>query len=505
MNERGGALDRKDVNGGIHGDDLGFVVGARRPDFTADADLSTVRCDLLDNGRVPPDQSGRSGPQHRGLPHVACRQWPRHAQAGPRRAGKSADLERQAQADAPDDGRCQGRDGQQPERQRCRHELGDPEQRGQNQPGKPRLHRHSRGGHSSSPGSGCPAGNALGVPWPCAGPASVRSRPSCSPRRSRGSRSGRSWTYMSGASPNTRCGRGFLDRVPGPRRVAVRRYIHLNELGHTNHLSDSTYLYGLYFCHLNEEDHVAGAKYKQIADDLRDQITAGVLPPGGQLPTEPRLADAYGASRSTVRLAVGLLIQQGLVETRQGMGTYVTEPATPITVLLSREEDWRIDEPVDAALPPADEEGSRQTAGKFQAETTDANAEVAAALDVAEGTPVVLRRTQRYLGEEPWSLVVSYYPMDIVQGTALEHAGRIESASLVLAEHGHQPIGYRDDIYARMPDAIETAFFRLSRVVPVTVVSRTTYDDSQPVQLTRYVYRADRLRLRHEMGSIPAT
>ena len=249
---------------------------------------------------------------------------------------------------------------------------------------------------------------------------------------------------------------------------------------------------------------MAGAKYKQIADDLRDQITAGVLPPGGQLPTEPRLADAYGASRSTVRLAVGLLIQQGLVETRQGMGTYVTEPATPITVLLSREEDWRIDEPADAALPPADERANRQTAGKFQAETTSANAEVAAALGVAEGTPVVLRRTQRYLGTEPWSLVVSYYPMDIVHGTALEHAGRIESASLVLAEHGHQPIGYRDDIYARMPDAIETAFFRLSSVVPVTVVSRTTYDDSQPVQLTRYVYRADRLRLRHEMGSIPA-
>jgi len=250
---------------------------------------------------------------------------------------------------------------------------------------------------------------------------------------------------------------------------------------------------------------VADAKYRQIADDLREQITTAILPPGTQLPTEPKLAAAYGASRSTVRLAMGLLIQQGLVETRQGVGTYVTEPLTPLTVVLSREEDWRIDEPVDAALPPADEGASSQTAGKFQAETASANAEVAAALDIAEGTSVVLRRTHRYLGAEPWSLVVSYYPMDIVQGTALEHAGRIESASVVLAEHGHQPVGYRDDIYARMPDAIETAFFRLSSVVPVTVVSRTTYDNSQPVQLTRYVYRADRLRLRHEMGSIPVT
>ena len=250
---------------------------------------------------------------------------------------------------------------------------------------------------------------------------------------------------------------------------------------------------------------MADAKYRQIADDLRDQITTGVLIPGGQLPPEPKLSAAYGASRSTVRLAVGLLIQQGLVETRQGMGTYVAEPVTPITVLLSRDEDWRVDEPADAALPPAGERASRQVTGKFQAETMGANAEVAAALAVPEGTPIVVRRTHRYLGKEPWSLVVSYYPLDIVKGTALEQAGRIGSAGLVLAEHGHEPTGYRDDIYARMPDAIEADFFQLSSVVPVTVVSRTAYDAAQPVQLTRYVYRADRLRLRHEMGSIPVT
>jgi GntR family transcriptional regulator len=249
---------------------------------------------------------------------------------------------------------------------------------------------------------------------------------------------------------------------------------------------------------------VAGAKYKQIAEDLRDQVTAGILSPGSQLPTEPKLAVTYDASRSTVRLAIGLLIQQGLVETRQGMGTYVTEPADPLIVVLSREEDWRADEPSDAALQPTGEPADRPATTTFQAETTSANAEVAATLNVAEGTTLVLRRTRRYLGKDPWSLIASYYPMDIVKGTALERAGQsAKSASLILAEHGHEPVGYRHDIYARMPDAIEASFFQLPRPVPVTVVSRTTYDASQPVRLTRYVYRSDRLRLRHEMGSIP--
>ena len=250
---------------------------------------------------------------------------------------------------------------------------------------------------------------------------------------------------------------------------------------------------------------MADAKYRQIADDLRDQITAATLPPGSQLPTEPKLAAGYGASRSTVRLAIGLLIQQGLVETRQGVGTYVTEPVTPLTVVLSREEDWRAGETADAALQPTGAPASRPVTAKFQAETAGADAEAAAALNIPVGTPVVLRRTQRYLGKEPWSLVVSVYPAAIVKGTPLEQAGQsAQSASLVLAEHGHQPAGYRDEIYARMPGPAETAFFQLSSPVPVTVVSRTTYDASRPIRLTRYVYRADRLRLRHELGNIPA-
>jgi GntR family transcriptional regulator len=94
--------------------------------------------------------------------------------------------------------------------------------------------------------------------------------------------------------------------------------------------------------------------------------------------------------------------------------------------------------------------------------------------------------------------------MDIASGTPLEQAGQMEqSASLVLAEFGHQPAGYRDDIYARMPDPTEAEFFQLASAVPVTVVRRIAYDAARPIRLTTYVYRADQVRLRHEMGSIP--
>src|SRR5215471_17921054 len=81
---------------------------------------------------------------------------------------------------------------------------------------------------------------------------------------------------------------------------------------------------------------MAHARYQQIADRLRDQITSGVFGPGERLPSEPDLIEEYQASRNTVRLAIALLTNQGLVVTRQGLGTFVTEPARPFTALLSR-------------------------------------------------------------------------------------------------------------------------------------------------------------------------
>ena len=87
-------------------------------------------------------------------------------------------------------------------------------------------------------------------------------------------------------------------------------------------------------------------------------------------------------------------------------------------------------------------------------------------------------------------------------------SGKLSRAHLASwAENHFHYVGpfadYLAYIYARMPDTIETVFFQLPRPVPVTVVSRITYDASQPVRLTRYVYRADRVRLAHEVATIP--
>ena len=62
----------------------------------------------------------------------------------------------------------------------------------------------------------------------------------------------------------------------------------------------------------------------EVVERLAAEIASGRIPRGGQLPTEQELTAAFGVSRTVVREAVAVLRAEGLVETRQGSGVFVT-------------------------------------------------------------------------------------------------------------------------------------------------------------------------------------
>jgi DNA-binding FadR family transcriptional regulator len=71
----------------------------------------------------------------------------------------------------------------------------------------------------------------------------------------------------------------------------------------------------------------------QVIAQLREQITSGEWPIGQRIPPEPELAAALGIGRNTLREAVLALVHAGLLERRQGSGTYVigsTELSTAV-------------------------------------------------------------------------------------------------------------------------------------------------------------------------------
>lgn len=79
--------------------------------------------------------------------------------------------------------------------------------------------------------------------------------------------------------------------------------------------------------------------YRQVAALLREEVLAKSKP-GDCLASENHLARQYAVSAPTMREALGLLAQEGLLERRHGSGTYVRERATParhVAVLLTQD------------------------------------------------------------------------------------------------------------------------------------------------------------------------
>jgi GntR family transcriptional regulator, arabinose operon transcriptional repressor len=70
---------------------------------------------------------------------------------------------------------------------------------------------------------------------------------------------------------------------------------------------------------------------RQLTNYFRERILDGRLPAGTRLPTDNELADEYQLSRDTVRQALAILADEGLIERVQGRGTFVCQPPATST------------------------------------------------------------------------------------------------------------------------------------------------------------------------------
>lgn len=103
--------------------------------------------------------------------------------------------------------------------------------------------------------------------------------------------------------------------------------------------------------------------YRAIVDQIREQIATGRIKPGDRLPPERELAELFKASRNSVRDAIRVLEQMGMIDSRQGDGTYIRsatadEVTAPLALCLLQSrtqmrELWEVRRVVEPALAEA--------------------------------------------------------------------------------------------------------------------------------------------------------
>ncbi len=251
--------------------------------------------------------------------------------------------------------------------------------------------------------------------------------------------------------------------------------------------------------------------YRQIADDLQRKIESGELRRGAQLPTEIDLREQYSASRNTVRDAIKWLTTRGLVETRPGQGTFVTERIKPfVTTLTGDPETGRGGGEGGPYIAEVAASHRNPEISEPRVEIQRADKVVSRNLRLDEGAQVVSRHQRRFIDGTPWSLQTSFYPMNLVQRGAIDliQARDIEGGTVayLAGKCGIEQVGYRDTIAVRPPDENEARFFKLPADGRVSVfeIYRVGFDkEGNRFRLTVTIYPSDRNRLRVEVGDVP--
>lgn len=229
---------------------------------------------------------------------------------------------------------------------------------------------------------------------------------------------------------------------------------------------------------------------REIADELRERIRSGGLKPGARLPGEPALVREHGVAKETARRALTLLVTEGLAVRRKGSGTYVRE-FQPIRRVANRrlaQEGWG----AGRSIWSADLGERPMTVADLRVYEAPAPADAAQALDLPVGAPVVIRDRLFLVEGEPVQCATSYLPADLVRGSAIEQEDTGPGGTYArLADLGHRPTRFVEEVRARMPSPDESDRLSLAEGTPVVEIYRTALtDNGRPVEVNRMLLDA---------------
>lgn len=234
--------------------------------------------------------------------------------------------------------------------------------------------------------------------------------------------------------------------------------------------------------------------YHQLKRRIIDDINRLGMRPGDLLPGEHRLCEQFGVSRTVVRQALSQLEHQGVVERVKGKGTFVAHQKTPESLVHTLTGLY---EEVAARGGHVHSEVRRQ-------EVLPAEYEVADALGVAPGTPVVVIERLRFIHEEPWSWTTTYLPHDV--GVLVLHDDlRDQSLYALLATHGIRAVRGVRSAEAASADEPQGALLGVGAGQALLVLRSVGYDETdRPMEYFVAYHRGDRSRFEFQLRASSA-
>lgn len=216
--------------------------------------------------------------------------------------------------------------------------------------------------------------------------------------------------------------------------------------------------------------------YFQVAEQVEQAIVDGELRPGDQLETEIALAKRLGLSRPTLRQAIQLLVDKGMLVRKRGVGTQVVHGQVRRSLELT------------SLFDDLSTAGQAPRTRILSLEEAPADEALAHALQVAPGDRIWTLERLRLIGDEPLAVLRNYLRADLIDLRAfdLEHEGLY--ASLRRANVAMSVA--RQRICSRRASAEEAELLSEEVGDPLLTMERTAYDNAgRTIEFGQHVYR----------------
>ncbi len=236
---------------------------------------------------------------------------------------------------------------------------------------------------------------------------------------------------------------------------------------------------------LNESS--PGPLYQQLERKLRDAIRQKKLAPGDALPAERDLAEQFEVSRITVRKALDALVGEGLLNRRQGTGTFVAARVEKsFSKLSSFTEDMK-------------SRGRVATSKWLSKASGEVTPEESLTLSLGPGTPVYRFNRIRYADGAPMALEYTAVPAFCLPAPEAVESSLYEA----LEKTGHRPVRALQRLRAVLFTDEQAELLEMTpRDAGLLIERRGFLKDGRVVEVTQSYYRGDAYDFVAELNSL---
>ena len=227
--------------------------------------------------------------------------------------------------------------------------------------------------------------------------------------------------------------------------------------------------------------------YYQIALDLRNRISKQEWEVGQSISPETELAQEYGVSRVTVRQALAELVKDGILERRQGSGTFVSQDPIPLV------HDLSLPQILAGRLR---QKGLVTSSRIIEAQTfPDPLPQVQEKLRISETTPIAYLKRILLIGNKPTALNRSWFSSILCPGITEQELIDHSLSKTLQCRYGLVP-AYADNWLEVIRGSQETARLLESVLdMPMILLSSVSYlSDGTPLEYSTTEWLGDRVR-----------